>query len=197
MAITPSNAEVGNRLRDDLLIDLTRRYCEPHRRYHTIRHIAEMIYVGRELDLDDVQIAAVWFHDAIFEIPGPDNEERSALLVEQLLPERGWSAGEVAAVAAIVRDTKTHTPSSDRAAAVIDLDLMSLAAGWQVFRQNGLDIAAEHGDIDDDTSRRAQRDLLESFLARERIFQTAWGSRFEAKARANIERALSDMRLTD
>lgn len=187
----PAMADVGSPLRDDLLIDLSRRYCEPHRRYHTIQHIANMLRAGRELDLDDVQIAAVWFHDAIYEIPGPDNEERSALLAEQLLPARGWSDDEVAAVAAIVRDTKTHAPSSERAATVIDLDLMSLGAEWAVYSQNALDLRAEHAQIDDDTFRRGQRELLASFLAKERIFHTAWGSRFEAPARANIERALA------
>jgi len=184
-------ADIGRGLRDDLLVDLTRRYGEPHRRYHTIQHIANMLYAGRELDLDDVQIAAVWFHDAIYEIPGPDNEERSALLAEQLLPARGWSADEVAAVAAIVRDTRTHTPSSERAAAVVDLDLMSLGAEWAVYRKNALDIRAECAQIDDNTFRRGQREVLARFLAKERIFHTAWGSRFEAQARANIERALA------
>jgi predicted metal-dependent HD superfamily phosphohydrolase len=178
----------------DLLCELTRRYCEPHRRYHSLRHIAEMLWAGRDLDLDDVQIAAIWFHDAIYEIPGPDNEERSALLAEVRLPTLGWSAEDVAAVARIVRDTATHDPSDDRSALVIDLDLMSLAAEPDVFDRNTADIRAEYATVPDDVFEENQLRVLESFLQKERIYRTDWGAGLEDDARRNLERVVKRLR---
>ena len=63
------------------LLDLTRRYCEPHRRYHNIAHIAELLWRGRECDLSDEQVLAVWYHDAIYDVPSQDNEVRSAAVL--------------------------------------------------------------------------------------------------------------------
>ena len=52
-------------------LDLIARYEEPHRRYHTVRHLTEVLDVVDELadeadDLDAVRLAA-WFHDAVYE----------------------------------------------------------------------------------------------------------------------------------
>jgi predicted metal-dependent HD superfamily phosphohydrolase len=39
----------------DLLLELTRRYTEPHRHYHGLPHIAAMLAAGRTFPLDPVQ----------------------------------------------------------------------------------------------------------------------------------------------
>ncbi len=81
----------------DLLLELTRRYEEPHRRYHALPHIADMLHRGRDLQLDDVQVAAIWFHDAIYDPRALDNEAQSAALavgpVLVDLPRVGVAAG--------------------------------------------------------------------------------------------------------
>jgi len=90
-----------------------------------------------------------------------------------------------------VLDTELHLPTSDEAALVVDLDLASLAAEWQVFVRNGERIRAEYsiyGDAEFDAGRRA---VLEGFLARDRIYHTPWGARLEDRARRNLERALA------
>ena len=40
----------------ELLLELTRRYTEPHRHYHGLPHIAAMLAAGRTFPLDAVQI---------------------------------------------------------------------------------------------------------------------------------------------
>lgn len=49
---------------------------EPHRHYHTLKHVKEMLrhYDGSSREL----IAAIWLHDIIYDPRASDNEERSA-----------------------------------------------------------------------------------------------------------------------
>ncbi|MEM7199707.1 MAG: metal-dependent phosphohydrolase [Planctomycetota bacterium] len=173
-----------------LLLDLSRRYCEPHRRYHTIGHIAQMLWQGRELALTDEQVMAIWYHDAIYRVPSRTNERDSAQLAVAQLTALGWPSARVDAVERMVLDTEGHEPTIESSAAVLDLDLASLAADWEVFDSNSADIRAEYQHLDEATYQREERAVFERFLARTSIFHTPWGTKLEAKARANLQRAL-------
>src|SRR5262249_3938128 len=113
---------------------LLRRYAEPHRRYHTTTHLAEVLghvdeLAGEAADAEAVRLAA-WFHDAVYDPARDDNEERSAVLAEDLLGATDLPAETVAEVARLVRLTTTHDPEEgDRNGAVLcDADLAVLAA---------------------------------------------------------------------
>ena len=71
------------KLADRSLYDaLVARYSEPHRRYHTLQHLAECFAAFDEIahlaeHPADVELA-LWFHDAIYDTRRSDNEQRSA-----------------------------------------------------------------------------------------------------------------------
>ena len=94
-----------------MLLDLTRRYQEPHRHYHTLEHIAAMLHEGRRFPLDEEQQMAVWFHDAVYEPGSPHNEQKSARLAAKWLVRSGWETDAVDRVCRIVLDTKAHVPT--------------------------------------------------------------------------------------
>lgn len=173
-----------------LLLDLCRRYQEPHRHYHSLEHIAAMLHAGRAFPLDDAQTLAVWFHDAIYDATRADNEERSAALATDLLTAAGAAPDLVARVARIVLDTKTHVPSTPDSAPVLDLDLMSLAAPWPEFAANTAAIRAEYAHVPDDLFRQGRRDFMARMLQRDRLFATDWGAALEPLARANLRRVV-------
>ena len=61
---------------------LIEAYAEPHRRYHDVRHLREVLGHIDELapaaqDADLVRLAA-WFHDAVYDPIRADNEDVSA-----------------------------------------------------------------------------------------------------------------------
>ena len=170
-----------------LLLELTRRYTEPHRHYHGLMHVASMLETGRELDLDDDQVLAIWFHDAVYEIPGPDNEEASAQLAIERLTAAGLAEERVDRIATIIRDTRTHVPTCEGSKAVIDLDLASLALPRPAFERNGAKIRAEWSHVDDAAFAAGRLGFMEEFLARERLYWTDWGAPMEARARENLE----------
>lgn len=106
---------VEPRLRE-LRAELLERWGQPHRRYHDRTHLLAVL---RALDLlsDDAPpreaVLAAWFHDAVHEGRAGADEEASARLAEQLLPQAGFSPQETDEVARLVRLTSSHSPAPD------------------------------------------------------------------------------------
>ena len=189
---TRSHGSFGEvKLPAEILLDLTRRYTEAWRHYHTIEHVADMLQRGARLALSDEQILAIWYHDAVYVPDRPDNEEASAALAVEQLTRAGLADESIALVERIVLDTKTHEPSLVDSAAVIDLDLASLAAPWEGFCENRRRIRAEASFLDDAEFERRTEAFMQGMLARDRLFWTDWGRELEAAARRNLERSLS------
>jgi predicted metal-dependent HD superfamily phosphohydrolase len=217
--------------------ELETRYSEPHRHYHTLRHIEEM------LDLlphaDETVVMAVWFHDAIY--GGERNEERSAELAREALTELRFPTIET--VEQLILATKTHdasqfdrdsargslgivatpaplslaaaaadAPTAERAAtsspqsraaaepphsrheaaAFLDADLAILGSAPARYDEYAAQIRREYAHIPAALFRSGRASLMRAFLARPRIYATEeFRERFEAQARANIERELS------
>jgi predicted metal-dependent HD superfamily phosphohydrolase len=176
-----------------LLLELTRRYQEPHRRYHSLLHIADMLHRGRELPLDDTQLMAIWFHDAIFDAAASDNEAKSAALAVDRLRAQGWPEDRVQTVAHIVLDTKGHVPSLPAAAPVLDLDLASLALPWEQFKANTAAIRAEYTHVADEPFRQNRRVWAQRMLQKPRLYWTPFGQALEPVARQNLERTLREL----
>jgi predicted metal-dependent HD superfamily phosphohydrolase len=174
-----------------ILLDLTRRYLEPHRRYHSLPHIAEMLERGRDLRLTDEQVMAVWFHDAIYDTHSQTNEEDSAALARSLLVAAGWPEPRVATVERIVLDTKRHEPSVPESALVIDLDLASLAAPKERFAANTVAIRQEYSWVPDAEFVAGRKAFFAALLRRPRIYTSEWGRSLETAARANLAAAIA------
>lgn len=169
-----------------LLLELSALYCQPERHYHDLRHIADLLVWGQAFPLDDIQVWAVWFHDAIFDVSRKDNEELSAQLAERRLPAMGYDDAFVGEVAQIVRDTEKHIATTPRAEAVLDVDLAPLAIPEPAFIANRARIRKEHAHATDAQFVAGTAAFAESMLQREHIFHTAWGRAREAKARHNL-----------
>ncbi len=175
---------------DDLLLELTRRYLEPHRHYHGIEHIADMLHQGGRVGLDEGQVMAVWFHDAIYDARSKTNESDSAVLARARLLAIGWSHPDATRVHDIVLATRDHQPTVSGSDLVLDLDLMSLAVPWPRFTHNTERIRAEYPHVADADFAAGRAAFFTRMLQRERLFYTPWGAQFEAPARNNIARAL-------
>src|SRR5262245_65696294 len=93
--------------------DLTQRLAEPHRAYHTLRHILHCLdEMGRVRHLaahPDAMAMALWYHDAIYDTHAADNGEQSAALAAQILQGAAVSETFVQKVACRTRATKDHT----------------------------------------------------------------------------------------
>lgn len=192
-ASAPSTGLLTQDQREDLLD----RWREPHRRYHTVDHLVgvlrgldELAGAGEVFDRDAVELAA-WFHDAVYVIGAPDNEEQSARLAETVLGGRlGTEVGR------LVRVTADHdVPADDPdAAALCDADLAILAAPPERYRAYAAAVRDEYGAVPDEKFRPGRARVLRDLLTHRNLFHTAAGrNRWESAARANLTAELTEL----
>lgn len=184
-------------LRTGLRDRLVAAYGEEHRGYHNVVHLAEVIErikeivaaEGFDIDLDAVLLAA-WFHDAVYDEAGA-NEERSAMLAERELADQ--PPGLVVEVTRLVRLTATHDPSADDLAGQIlcDADLAILAADRTRYQAYVEGVRREYAHRSDDDFRRGRARVLRDLLQLPTLFTTGFAQKhWESAARANIAREL-------
>jgi predicted metal-dependent HD superfamily phosphohydrolase len=178
-------------------------YAEPQRGYHDVGHLDELIALAREHapDLDDAEQLALLFHDAVYAPGAPPhvNERLSALtmraVVDQMARDGALPAlpsDVVDRAARIVEATAHVDPPTVEASRVCDLDLWRLAAPWEQFERDSRGVRREYRHLfgSDEAFAASRRAFCARFLQRPTIYATAYfRERFEARARANLERA--------
>jgi predicted metal-dependent HD superfamily phosphohydrolase len=189
----------GKHLQEQLGRELHAAYSEPHRRYHTVQHIE---FCLRELSrhwayaihLNEVRWALL-FHDAIYDPRRNDNEARSADWACRVMQELQRPADEVARVRSMILATAhaAQVEAPDEAL-LLDIDLSILGADAATFDDYDRAIRVEYEWVAEEAYRLARGAVLQGFLGRQRIFQTAAYRDREADARGNIERALQRLR---
>ena len=170
--------------------DVVARYGEPHRADHALHHAEHVLAKVDELGHGDdpaVVLAAI-LHDVIYDPAATDNEERSADYAREVLA----GLDVVARVAALIEATKTHDgPAGDDGLdALLDADLSTFADDDE--GRNGDLIRQEYAAVPDAAFRAGRRRVLQAVLDREPLYRTErMRERYEAKAKANIRRALA------
>jgi predicted metal-dependent HD superfamily phosphohydrolase len=170
---------------------------EPQRRYHTVQHLAECIghlEPVRQLAAAPGQVElALWFHDAVYDVRGHDNEARSAAWAVAELCAAGVAGAAATRVHELVMATRhAALPETPDEALLVDIDLAILGAPQERFAQYEAQVRAEYAWVDDAVFRSRRRDVLTGFLARPTIYATAhFRTLLEAAARANLERSIA------
>ena len=171
---------------------LLARWAEPHRRYHDLAHLRDILgYVDmlaeHAADADAVRLAA-WYHDAVF-TARPEDEELSARRAESDLLALGLTAPFIAEVTRLIRMTASHDPApGDRDAEVLsDADLASLALPAERYRHNSAAIRTEYAHVPEEAYRLGRARVVTALLAAPVLYRTpAARQRWEAGARANL-----------
>jgi len=185
---------------EELRARLAERYAEPHRRYHDLRHLHEVLQTVDELaaaahDLEVVRWAA-WFHDAVYDVHRGDNEERSADLAVRELTSLGYDPTRVDEVARLVRLTATHRPADGdgNGAVLCDADLRILASDPWRHAEYVHDVREEYAHVPEGDFRKGRAAVLRDLLAADRLYRTdiAYG-RWEERARANLAAELRQL----
>ena len=180
--------------------DLVARYEEPHRHYHTLEHIAEMLRIVPRLtpagvDVFPIQLA-VWFHDAVYDTHSSTNEFDSGQYA--LGAMRGWKLPEatVSEVVGLILSTdhRFHdfgeAPESYRI--LHDADLAILGAAPARYDRYAADVRKEYAWVSEEQFRDGRAKILQGFLDRPAIYLTALMSEEgEAAARGNLNRELA------
>ena len=176
-----------------LMRKLVACYGEPQRKYHTLQHLAECLAMfesalGLAPHAAEVEVA-IWFHDAIYDVRGSDNEARSAAWAKTELVAAGVSSEVSERVAALVLATRHDAlPVTLDAQVLVDVDLAILGAPADRFAEYERQVREEYSFVPGFLFRRKRRAILRSFLARPYIYSTEYfRSRLEQAARANLQ----------
>lgn len=178
-------------------------YQEPHRAYHDVQHLAEvfgrideLLEAGPSDGVDrDAVLLAAWFHDAVYQQAG-DNEEASAQLAVRELA--GLEEGLVQEVARLVRITSDHHVFADDAngAVLCDADLGILAADPVRYDEYVVGVRHEYPDIPEADFRAGRTMVLRALMEAPTLFRTAYGrEHWEGPARVNVTRELASLTL--
>lgn len=169
---------------------LTTAYQEPQRAYHTLQHLNECLLAFDEakacglMQKPDLIEMALWFHDAVYDPQGSDNEALSAQMAVEALGDSETSRE----IARLIMLTKSHQPGEGQDDAwIIDIDLTIFAQSYERVQEYEQQIRQEYAWVPEAVYREKRPEILTRFLNRGHIYLTPWAQdRYEAKARENL-----------
>lgn len=188
---------------EPIVDDVLGRYLAEDRRYHDIRHLDEMMRTQHRLAAADglssptrpELLAAAW-HDAVYRgVPGQDERDSAALAADQL-SRAGLPDQEIAEVERLVLLTIEHAadPADATGARLCDADMAILASAPGRYHVSVRDIRVEYGVLEDSQWTAGRRQVLEAFLATDRLYQTPAGRGwFDQVARRNMADELAHL----
>ena len=174
---------------------LVGNYRGLRRHYHTLDHIAALLMLlDRHIEPAndrDMLTLAILYHDVVYDPTRQDNEEASAVWAAGRLKGLGFPPDLVGKVVrCILASRHSHEePATDDAdiGLLLDLDLSILAASPDTYRSYALAVRREYAHVPDALYRAGRKRVLESFLARDRIYRSAkLRALWEQAARANL-----------
>jgi predicted metal-dependent HD superfamily phosphohydrolase len=190
---------------DEAFRALVARHAEPHRRYHTARHVAHVLRSVQRLAepagvaeaaARTVRLAA-WYHDAIYDprAAATQNERASAALARRALAPLGEPEAVVAEVERLVLLTACHEPAADDRTGqlLVDADLDVLAAEPAAYDAYRRGVRTEYAHVENDAWRAGRAAFLRGMIERPRLFVLDVEPDREQRARANLAAELADL----
>ena len=189
---------IGARSDGDAVLEaLLAAWGKPQRCYHTLQHLGECIElfegVGALAPHPAEVEAGLWFHDAVYDVHGSDNEARSADWLRDAAGADGVAAEVVDRLCAMIMATRhAALPTGSDQQLLVDIDLAILGADAARFAEYERQIRAEYAFVPEPTFRARRRTVLAGFLDRERIYSTPrLHDELEPRARANLAMAIA------
>jgi len=189
-------SDLGLQPPSGLFDQLVRAYEEPQRHYHSLQHLSECLAhfeQARHLAKQPGEVAiALWFHDAIYDVRGKDNERQSTDWAIRVLASCQASQATLDRVERLIMATRHDaTPSEADEQLLVDIDLAILGATPERFAEYDAQVRAEYAWVPGFVYRMKRRSVLKAFLARPRLYGTDhFRARYEAQARRNLAAVL-------
>lgn len=173
--------------------DISRRYSEPHRHYHTLEHIASCLEyfdtVRGEINRAFQVELAVWFHDVIYDPEGKDNEYLSAEYLSSIYRNLGINKETCKEIESYIMLTKHPSfPKTLDEKYLVDIDLSILGSDRGTYNKYASSIRKEYSHVPSILYNLVRTEILKRFLKGKTIYQTEYFIRnLERKARENLQ----------
>lgn len=171
-------------------------YSSPLRRYHNLQHLQYMIDCLYEVsDTPDTVLGlAIIYHDLVYNTLRKDNEERSAHIGTMRMKEF-LSEADQARLSQYILATKSHEAGDELQSLLIDIDLTILGKPFEEYRQYSRQIRVEYIWCPSFLYTKGRVKVLEHFLNRDFIYQTAYfRNKCEKQARENISLEIESLK---
>ena len=189
----------NNYMLEQLWNEIQSAYSNPKRYYHNLQHLQhlweELSSVKEEIQDWNTLLFSVFYHDLVYNPLRRDNEERSALLMENRLQSIDVPAATIDACRTQILATKTHVLCPDIDANFFtDADLSILGQGWNTYKEYALAIRKEYALYADMLYKSGRKTVLSHFLQMDRIFKTEpFFTKYEKQARQNLSQELQEL----
>lgn len=183
-----------------LMQKLVAAYEEPQRKYHTLQHLTEclsLFSLHLKIAVEPAEVeAALWFHDAIYDVTAHDNEARSASWAVEALSAAGVGEERVERVGQHIMATRHAVlPQGIDQQLLVDIDLAILGASRTRFEEYENQVRAEYAWVPEPLFRQKRAEVLAEFLARQPLYNTApLRAALEGQARENLAYSLQQLR---
>ena len=173
---------------------LVTAYTHPDRYYHNLTHIYHVINTierfSATLENPSAVFLAAWFHDFIYNPHSSDNELQSAKIAGELLINIGIEEQLIYRVQELILATAGHQIDIDDLdrCVFLDTDLAILGADPERYQAYSRSIRLEYSWVSDSAYLEGRMRVLESFLARDRLYYTdILFNELESIARMNMQ----------
>lgn len=180
--------------------DVIERWNEPHRAYHDERHLEDVLLSLNQLEtrgerVDVMTFLAAWFHDAVYDGVGGEDEEASARVAVTSLGELSLANQLIQRVGEIIvatTPTFVHAHIDTPLAHLLDADLAIFASGPGRYLEYTDAVRREYAHVADPDFRTGRSAILANYLQQPTIYRTNTArGLWEHRARANLEREIS------
>ena len=178
---------------------LVEHYTEPHRYYHTPRHIAMCLHgfdqVKNQVSDPFCVECALWFHDIIYNPKKQNNEYLSARYARSFLAQTTITEEQIEKIKHLIELTQHPAcPKTDDEKYLVDIDLMILGSEPKIYAQYEQWIRKEYAFVPNFFYKRGRKKLLTSFIKQNSIYSTYFfRKQLEKQARENLEQALNHL----
>lgn len=185
-------------------------WAEPHRKYHNVQHLVEMLaalqVLSGQMTQQQARIArlAAWFHDLEYNprAAAGSNEHRSATKARDHLHRLGVDDHVIDAVEALILQTVSHDSAASHAAvsaelsaAFNDADLWILSAPADRYNEYAAAVRAEYRHVPDDLFAAGRIAIMSALVDKASLYATAHGqAHWETSARQNVGTELRRLR---
>jgi predicted metal-dependent HD superfamily phosphohydrolase len=181
----------NNLFAQEILEELMTVYSQPHRYYHNLKHVRQVLDCIDEVRMQAQNLAVLqlvaWFHDVVYNPRARNNEENSVIYTSQVLQKLKLST-DLEKVKTIILRTKTHQyEGSDRDTQIfLDADLSILGSNLSEYQVYMAIIRCEYEWVSQQEYCRKRKMILEIFLTKKRIYKTDYFYKKLEKKREKI-----------
>jgi predicted metal-dependent HD superfamily phosphohydrolase len=187
---------------EKLFEDISRKYSESHRHYHTLEHISACLKhfdnVGNDINhIFQVELA-IWLHDVIYDPRKKNNEHLSAQYSSSMCSTLGIGKEMREEIARYIMLTKhPSSPETLDEKYLTDIDLSIFGSDHGTYQKYEALIRNEYSYVPFISYKVRRNKIMRQFLQKETLYQTQYFiKKFESKAKENLRWAIENFSLS-